>query len=105
MNSDFIMFIDLDTSQNYEKFLDELKKLNLNFNNNQQNNQFVLVNLAYNQLELSNKYSSLDLQLTQFSLIDYNNLKTLSLLADIFNSNKNVKLSVKNFIYFYISKR
>jgi hypothetical protein len=67
-NSDFIMFIDLETSQNYETFLDELKTFGVNYKS--KNNQFVLVNLAYNQLDLS-KYSTFDLKLTQFSLIDY----------------------------------
>ena len=92
MNTDYIMFIDLDTSQNYEKFLDEIKNMGLNFKT--QNNQYILVNLAYNQIDLSKYSTTNDLKLTQFSLIDHNNLKTLSLLVDNFSSSKDIKLSV-----------
>ena len=66
--------------------------MGLNFKT--QNNQYILVNLAYNQIDLSKYSTTNDLKLTQFSLIDHNNLKTLSLLVDNFSSSKDIKLSV-----------
>jgi hypothetical protein len=90
-----ILMLDFSQPKTYLNYLREYRKIITNKNNH----HLILVNLGLNQEDLTEFYNN-QLKIIQFSLIDFQNSKTMRLINDLYQGSTNKVLGLS--VYFKI---